>query len=177
MRKNQLQASGIWRNATRSVHQCVARRAETRERAVGVGAELVAVTPFETLIEIGAGSVIVGERSTRWASALTSGQRWAALVFAAESWTRCRRARRLLVSSILAVLLAVTELRLGDALRRSIRSAVGAKELVVGTRDGGAVGLVALVGAVVIAVAVEVGGYAERIGTAKLASMTWREIW
>lgn len=97
-------------------------------------------------------------------------------MLASESRTGSSRAGRLLIGSVLTIAFSVAELRFGDAFGRPVGAAVGAQEFVVGAGDGRAVGLVALVRAVVIAVAVEVGGDAERIGTPELASVTWREI-
>lgn len=83
----------------------------------------------------------------------------------------------LLVGVVLAVPLAVAELRARDALVRAAGPALGAQVLVVGARDGGAVGLVRPVRAVLVAVAVVRGRDAQRVAAAELPDMARREIW
>lgn len=134
------------------------------------------MTPFHALIEVRASFVVIGESSARRAVTLATGQRRSAFVLATQSRARRNRAGRLLVGTILAVTFAVAELGFGDAFGRPVGTSVRAQEFVVGAGDGRAVGFVALVRTVVVSIAVEVGGYAERIGTPELASVTWREI-
>lgn len=83
----------------------------------------------------------------------------------------------LLVSIILAVFLAVAELRPGYALVGPSRATFWAQVLVVGTGDGRAVGLVRPVRAVLIPVAVVRGRDAQVVAARELADVTRREIW
>jgi len=82
----------------------------------------------------------------------------------------------LLIASILAVPLAVAELRLQDALGRAAGAATWTEVLVVRTGDGRAVGLVALVGAVVVAIAMKVVRYAQCVRATELGVVAWREV-
>lgn len=83
----------------------------------------------------------------------------------------------LLVSIILAVLLAVAELRPGDALVGPSGAPFRAKVLVVGAGDGGAVRLVGTVRAVFIPVAVVRGRDAQIVTARELADVARREIY
>lgn len=81
----------------------------------------------------------------------------------------------ILVRIVLAVPLAVAELRARNALVLAARRAARTQVLVVGARDGRAVGLVRAVAAVRVAVAVESSRDAERIAAAELADVARRE--
>jgi len=77
---------------------------------------------------------------------------------------------------ILAVPLAVAQLRLQDALGSAASATSRAQVLVIRTCDGRAVGLVALVGAVVVSVAVEVVRDAPGVRAPELGVVAGREI-
>lgn len=85
-------------------------------------------------------------------------------------------ASSLLVSIILTVLLAVAQLRPGDALMGSSGATFRAKVLVVGTGDCRAVGLVRPVRAIFIPVAVVRRRNAQVVAARELADVARREI-
>ena len=60
---------------------------------------------------------------------------------------------------------------------RAARPALGAEVLVVGAGDGGAVGLVGPVRAVLVAVAVVCRGDAQRVAAAELSDVAGGETW
>lgn len=97
-----------------------------------------------------------------------AGERWRGDVVL----TACR----LLVTAILTVALAVAQLRFEYTLGCTIDAATWTQELVVGTGDGRAVRLVAFIGTVVVAVAVEVVRNAERIRATELRMMARGEV-
>ena len=82
-----------------------------------------------------------------------------------------------LVGTVLAVGHAVAESALVNALRGSLRSTLGAVELVVRAGDGRAVVLVGAVGAVLVAVAAPPGGDATVVLAPELSAVARREIW
>lgn len=82
-----------------------------------------------------------------------------------------------LVRSILAILLPVAQLHLGDATGRACRAAAGTQELVVRAGDGRTVGLVRPIGAIMVAIAMESGRDTQRVGAAELTDMARWEVW
>lgn len=82
----------------------------------------------------------------------------------------------LLIAAVFAVSFAIAELRFEDALGAAVVAATWAEELVVRTRNGRAVGLITLVRTVMIAVTVEIVGYAQGIRAAELRMMAGWEV-
>lgn len=134
------------------------------------------MAPLQALVEISARLIVSGKRSSRRTIAHSTGERWSTFVFARQGGTRCDRAGRLLIGAIFTVFFAIAELRLGDTFGRTIGTAVWTKKLIVRTSDRRTVRLVTLIGAVVIAVTMEVRRNAESVFTSKLAIMTGGEV-
>lgn len=80
-----------------------------------------------------------------------------------------------LISIVLAVAFAVAQLRARDALVQAAGAAARTQVLVVGARDGGAVGLVGAVRAVLVPVAVVRRRDAQRVAAPELPHVTRRE--
>lgn len=176
VRENQLQTVCARSGATRTVLERVAGGTGAVVGSVSVGTQLVAMAPFGALVQVCAGAIVVLQRLATRAVAHSAVQRGSALVFAIQGYAGdvcCKEkhsddqieraegrigsltAGSFFVGAILAISLAVAQLGLGDALWRAVRSTAGTEELVVRACDRRAVGLVALVNAVVVAVAVE----------------------
>lgn len=81
----------------------------------------------------------------------------------------------LLIGVVLAVALAVAELRARDATMLAAGRAARAKVLIVGAGDGGAISLVAAVAAIAVAVTLVRGRDAERVAAPELPDVARRE--
>lgn len=176
MRKQQLRRSPVLRNAALVFGQGVACVAAALVGLRQVETGLLAEAPLRTLVAINAGSTIVGHFLTL--GTLADSSCWTSLTFelTVEERTALCRANRVFVGVVLAVFPPVAHLRLGNALGLGARRAERTEELVVRTRDAGAVGLVRSVDTVAVPVAMVGHGDAQGIGALELADVTRREI-